>query len=84
MKLYNENPELAREFLTDYCTNNANNVVDAYWELADKLIAKYRNNNLNIIDEAPGRNLGKSNSIGYPAWWLKSVDYEKGRGDYTD
>ena len=82
LELYKVDPELAREFLTDYCQNNANNVVDAYWELADKLIVKYRNNRLNTFNEEIGR--GKSTSIGYPAWWLKSVGYEKGVGDYTE
>ena len=81
LELYKVDPELAREFLTDYCLNNANNVVDAYWELADELIAKYRNNQLNTFDKETGR--GKSTSIGYPAWWLKSVGYDKGVGDYT-
>ena len=50
--------------------------------MADNLIAKYRCNSLTtIVDEETKR--GKTTKLGYPAWWLKSVGYEKGRGDYT-
>ena len=57
--LYEENPELAREFLTDYCTTNANNVVSQWWDFADYLIKKYNDG---------GRG-------GYPVWWLKAAGY---------
>jgi len=40
-KLYQESPDLAREFLTDYCIDNANKVLDAWRELASFLIAWY-------------------------------------------
>ena len=32
------NPELAREFLTSYCNNNAETVRDAWWDLLFRLI----------------------------------------------
>lgn len=59
--LYGQDPELAREFLTDYCTNNANDVVNQWWDLADYLIQKY---------DGGGRG-------GYPAWWLKQAGYDQ-------
>ena len=40
-KLYRDNPILAKEFLTDYCINNANNVLDTWRELACFLISRY-------------------------------------------
>jgi len=59
--LYGQDPELAREFLTDYCNNNANDVVNQWWNLADYFIEKY---------DSGGRG-------GYPAWWLKQAGYDK-------
>jgi hypothetical protein len=32
-ELYGQNPKLAVEYLTDYCLNNAEKVIDAWWEL---------------------------------------------------
>ena len=36
--MYQQDPELAREFLTNYCETNANGVVKEYWEFAKHLI----------------------------------------------
>ena len=38
VELYNKDPELAREFLTSYCNNNAETVRDAWWDLLFRLI----------------------------------------------
>ncbi len=40
-EIYQESPALARVFLTDYCIENANNVLDTWRELASFLIARY-------------------------------------------
>jgi len=69
LELYKKDPDLAKEFLTQYCVNNANDVVAEFWELADLLIAKYNDGRLNI----PGVKIGKG--VGYPAWWLEQVEY---------
>jgi dipeptidase len=41
LRLYKENPEKAKEFLTKYCNELANKAVEAYWKLGDELWAKY-------------------------------------------
>jgi dipeptidase len=71
-ELYKEDPAEARKFLTDYCVNNANRVIDAWWELGDKLLVKY--NHLWLYDiEAR-----KTNRLQYPEWWLRElVKYDK-------
>jgi dipeptidase len=71
-ELYKKDPFQASQFLTDYCINNANRVVDAWWELGDDLLVKY--NKLWIYD-AKTR---KRNPLKYPDWWLKLlVEYNK-------
>lgn len=41
LRLYKEDPEKAKEFLTKYCVDMANKAVEAYWKLGDELWAKY-------------------------------------------
>jgi len=61
--LYNEDPELAIQFLTTYSNTVATTVVDRWWKLADELVFKY-------YDGYVG---GKS--VGYPTWWLEEVGF---------
>ena len=65
--LYDESPEKAKEYLTDYCNNNANLVIDAWWELGDQLLVKY--NKFWIYDV----NERKRKALKYPDWWLKEL-----------
>lgn len=39
--LFKKSPLQAVKFLTDYCLNNANSVVNAWWKLGDNLLVKY-------------------------------------------
>ena len=41
LKLYQENPEKARDFLTEYCQKQAGQAVADYWKLAGELWVKY-------------------------------------------
>jgi dipeptidase len=41
LRLYKENPQKAREFLTKYCIELANKSVEDYWKLGDELWARY-------------------------------------------
>lgn len=61
--LYEEDPELARSFITNYSSSSVERVVSAWWNLADKLIEKYNDGYIN--QEAKG----------YPTWWLEEVDF---------
>lgn len=72
LELYGKDPSQAIEFLTDYCNNNANSVVNAWWELGDQLLVKY--NHLWIYDTEAR----KTNRLQYPEWWLRElVKYDR-------
>ncbi len=66
-ELYKQDPELAINFLTDYCLNNANKVIEAWWELGDQLLVMY--NHLSIYDT---QTRGRSN-LPYPEWWVEEI-----------
>jgi len=66
--LYAKSPAKARELLTKYCLENANKVVNAWWELGDKLLVKY--NHFGFYDGAKrSRGRGKP----YSQTWQKAV-----------
>ncbi len=72
LEMYEKNPDKAIQFITDYCLQNANKVVDAWWKLGDDLLVKY--NHLSLYD----RETRRRDRIPYPEWWLKIlVDYDK-------
>ncbi|MEW6364292.1 MAG: C69 family dipeptidase [Acidobacteriota bacterium] len=70
-ELYKTSPERAREYLTDYCTDNATRVMAEWWALAGKLVQKYADGYVN----EPGN---MAQEVGYPEEWLKRVGYDKG------
>ena len=74
LRLHEKNPLLAKEYLTNYCSDNANSVVSQWWNLADMLIAKYDDGYVNIPKTAE--------EVGYPEWWLKEAEYDKGPISY--
>lgn len=67
MELYTASLDEAREYLTEYCNNNANLVLNAWWKLGDDLLVKY--NHLWIYDV----NKRERNRPEYPEWWLKEL-----------
>jgi len=72
MELYKESPEKASAYLTEYCNDNADLVVNTWWKLGDDLLVKY--NHLWIYD-AKDRS---RNQPEYPDWWLRElVKYNK-------
>jgi dipeptidase len=64
--LYNQSPELAKQFLTDYAVNNANSVVREWKEFTEVMFSKYIDGYVN------------GESVGYPDKWLMEVGYEDG------
>ena len=44
LALYGKDPKKAKDFLTQYCLDQANQAVAAYWKLADELWVKYSGN----------------------------------------
>jgi len=72
LDIHQKDPAQAREFLTEYCLNNATAVIDAWWKLGDDLLVKY--NHLWIYD-AKTR---KQSIVKFPDWFLKLlVEYNK-------
>jgi dipeptidase len=72
LEIYKKDPAQARQFLTDYCLNNATAVVNAWWNLGDQLLVKY--NHLWVYD-AKTR---KRAPLKFPDWYLNLlVDYNK-------
>jgi dipeptidase len=65
LKLYDEDPEKAKAFLTNYTKNMAMLALARWRTLADELIYKY---NDGYVD-------GKS--VGYPTEWLEAVEFGK-------
>ncbi|MCK4759052.1 MAG: C69 family dipeptidase, partial [Candidatus Aminicenantes bacterium] len=71
-ELYTQDPAMATDFLTDYCINNANRVVDAWWELGDQILVKF--NHLWIYNTETRR----TSRLEFPEWWLRElVKYDK-------
>ncbi|MBS2097374.1 dipeptidase [Carboxylicivirga linearis] len=61
--LYDQNPELARQFLTDFCCNQAEIVTERWRQLGEFLMVKYNDGNLH--EEENGE--FKRNEHGNPA-----------------
>jgi len=65
-KMYQENPSMAREYLTDYCIENANQALESWKRLAVSLISRY--------------SFGTASALEYyiaPGWWKKAVKGKK-------
>lgn len=71
IELYDQDPELARTFITNYTNSCANRVVDAYWKLASQLFGRYNDGRKYADDHYETQN------IYYPDWWVKEVDFGK-------
>lgn len=65
LQLYQQDPALAVEFLTDYCNRNVEAARDAYWALLDKLMCKY--NALTITEN------GKITTPTLPEEWVRMM-----------
>ena len=65
--LYKENPKACRDYLTRYCNETSQRVVDDWWALSEYLIIKY---NDGYINQPQGRI-----TTSYPKEWLDAVGY---------
>ena len=78
MKLYNENPEKAKEFLTDYTNMCAQTAVDRWKQLGEFLIVRYNDGvrklvkNGKLVRPTTG-NVAPLERSGYPEQFLKDV-----------
>jgi len=69
-ELYNANQDMT-EVESVYQQNIAA-VVSSLWSLSDEIMFKYASG---FVNEAPNN---MSQMVGYPAWWLKAVEYSEG------
>jgi len=72
-ELNKTNPQLMKQFLTDYCVSHGEEVTKRWTQLGEDLLAKY--NDGYVKDEH-----GRPRSVGYPEEWLR--DIQKMRGDH--
>ncbi|MBN1345506.1 MAG: C69 family dipeptidase [Phycisphaerae bacterium] len=73
--LYDQDPNTAREYLTDYGIDNADDVVSEWWEMANDLVQKYDDGYINDPVTAT--------EVGYPKEWLDQVGYDQGPTTYN-
>lgn len=66
LKLYEQNTTKAQAYLTDFCVQNANQVVDAWWTLGDTLVMYFAHGYDYTI---PGR----KGSLSAPEWYLRGI-----------
>ncbi len=56
--------------MTGYCLDNARSVVDAWWELGDRLLVKYNKLGTYNVEK---RSTERSKTQTAPDWWKKMV-----------
>ncbi len=85
VELYNKNPELAREFLTDYSISVGERTFKRWKELGHYLLVKYMDGNVKkekdgkFIYNGYGRNIPPNpDQPGYPDWWYEKIADDKG------
>lgn len=76
LALYQKDPEKARELLTAFSKNQANQVVKIWWSLAWDLVARYDDGYVN----EPGK---MAQEVGYPKEWYQQSNWPKGPTSYA-
>jgi len=71
------NSDEITEYLTQFCTSNADSVVSEWWNFAGRMIVKYDDGFLN----SPAH---MAHELGYPEWWLDQSGWEQGPISYTN
>jgi len=71
LELYKESPKLARDYLSEYCSEQAEMVVSRWRKLGEYLLYKYLDGNRK--DE-----LGKVTHPGYPKEWYQKIAEDTG------
>ncbi len=75
LALYRNNPQQARDLLTEYSTTRADKVVEEWWALAWRLVAKYSDGYVN----EPGK---MAQEVGYPEFWYEHSEWKNGPTSY--
>ncbi|MBE3071523.1 MAG: C69 family dipeptidase [Acidobacteria bacterium] len=72
VELYKLNPDAGRAYISDYSNRSAQDVVDAWWKLADTLVVSYQDFGLNLPGTAGA-------AVAYPKDWLDAVGFGKAK-----
>lgn len=64
LRLYEQNPDAAKKFLTAYCKIHLDQVLQAWWELGDRLLVYFNHGYDYTV-------VGKRQTISLPEWLLK-------------
>ncbi len=62
LEIYKDNPDLARQYLTNYVVQTGDKTVKEWWKFADHLVTKYMDGGI----------LGEPTPA-YPEWWVEAV-----------
>ena len=73
----------AKNYITKTCIENANKILDGWWNMAKNIVAKYSDGYINL----PGNDystpdVDPTRTIGYPSWWLNKTNYKQGPTTY--
>lgn len=71
LAIYDQDPEKARDMLTEYCKTQANQLVTNWWDFAWKLVARYDDGYIN----EPGK---MAQEASYPDEWYKISKWSEG------
>ena len=74
-----DDPERALQIITDFGMAHAMRLLDSWWSLADRLVAKYSDGYVS----PPAEKRVSATPIGYPAPWLAATDYSNGPVSYA-
>lgn len=75
LAVYEQDPAKARELLTQFSTNQANQVVQGWWKLAWHLVARYNDGYINESEKM-------AQEVGYPDEWYEKSDWPQGPTSY--
>ncbi len=75
VRLYKKDHGRARQYLTKWSNNNANEVVERWWKLATRIIARYSDGYINTPK-------AMAQEVGYPKKWLHRTRWEEGPVSY--
>ena len=75
LSAYKEDPDKARDMLTEYCKKLAEQVVKEWWEFAWRLVAKYDDGYINEPQKM-------AQEVGYPESWYENSKWVDGPTTY--
>ena len=75
LKTYDKNPQKAKEILTEFSKTKADTVVEEWWSLAWRLVAKYSDGYVNEDEKM-------AQEVGYPKEWYKNSEWKNGPTQY--